>query len=385
MADSPGGLVQAFSQRLAASLRLWPALAAWAAGAAGVLGTAAALGYPPFSPDTWTRWDSNLYLDIARHGYTLFHCAPPHAQHWCGNAAWFPLYPALIALVHLTGVPLAGGALMLAWAFWLGTLALLAIALEDALFTVGGAAALAFAAFVPGGVFEYAVFPLSLLSFALVASMLLLMKGRSWAAGVAAGIAAAAYPVGVAVVPVAVAWLVLVAREAPVRERLRRAAIVGGLGAAGAAATPVVQAIQVGRWDAFFLVQDKYGHSLRDPLAPAVHAALGLSSWPPGNLISVTDLQALLVALVLGLVLVELIVRRETATRLDVLVALWLVASWLFVHSKSGVSVYRSEITILPAALLVRRLPRPLAVLVLGAAVWLTVYITRHYVEFGAS
>ena len=382
MTDSPGGLVLAFPRsRLAGALRLWPALAAWAAGAAGILPAAAADGYPPLRADTWTKWDSYLYLDVARHGYTLFHCAPPHAQHWCGNAGWFPLYPALTAVVHVAGVPLAGGALMLAWAFGLGTLALVAIALGDALFTFGGAAALAFAAFVPGGVFGYAVYPLSLLSFALLAHMLLLAKGRWWAAGLAAGIAAAAYPVGIAAVPVAIAWLVLVGRETPVRERLRRAAIVGGLGVAGAATTAVVQAIQVGRWDAYFLVQDKYGHSLRDPLTPVVNAARALRGWTPLNVVYAPALQTLLVALVLGLVLVELVVRRATATRLDVLVALWLVAAWLAVHSEAGISIYRSQETILPAALLVRRLPRPLAALVLGAAVWVTVDMARLFVE----
>ena len=211
--------------------------------------------------------------------------------------------------------------------------------------------------------------------------MLLLAKGRSWPPGLTAGIAAAASPVGIAAVPVAVAWLVLVVREPPIRERLRRAMIVGGLGLAGAATTAVVQAIQVGRWDAYLLVQDKYGHSLRDPLLPVVNAARAFRGWTPLNMNYAPALQTLLVALVLGLVVVELVVRRATATRLTS-------------SSRSGSSqrgspstarrASRSTAARKPssaAALLVRRLPRPLAALVLGAAVWVTVDMARLFVE----
>jgi len=41
--------------------------------------------------------DSGLYLDIARHGYTLFRCTPPNRGDWCGNAGWFPGYPCCCA------------------------------------------------------------------------------------------------------------------------------------------------------------------------------------------------------------------------------------------------------------------------------------------------
>ena len=43
-----------------------------------------------FEPGIWSRWDSNLYLDIAKEGYELFPCAgkfgyPINATEMCGN------------------------------------------------------------------------------------------------------------------------------------------------------------------------------------------------------------------------------------------------------------------------------------------------------------
>jgi len=73
-----------------------------------------------FNLEAWRRWDSRVYLSIARGGYEFYPCDIPRdgaaiAQEggWCGNCGWFPGYPALIWLMARFGVPeLAGGVLL---------------------------------------------------------------------------------------------------------------------------------------------------------------------------------------------------------------------------------------------------------------------------------
>src|SRR5258706_5997475 len=174
----------------------WPAAAVWTAATATVLVTCKAAGYAPFTPTTWTRWDSNLYLDIARHGYTLFHCAPPDGGDWCGNAGWFPAYPWLLRALATTGLPLTATAVAVSWIFSAATIALLGRTLLRGR-SLPVMAALAYAAFAPGQVFFYAVSPMSMLVCFLVIHLWMLNRGRWVAAGVAGAIAALCHPVGV--------------------------------------------------------------------------------------------------------------------------------------------------------------------------------------------
>src|SRR5204862_8260159 len=120
--------------------------------------------------------------------------------------------------------------------------------------TLAGVPVVVYAAFAPGEVYEYAVFPLSLLAVATLAHLWLLYRGSWVAAGLAGAAAALAYPVGVAVVPAAIVWLLAVRRDAPMRERLRRTALVAGVSVLGLALLPIVQRIQTGRWNAYLLV-----------------------------------------------------------------------------------------------------------------------------------
>ena len=56
-------------------------------------------GYSPWVSRSWIRWDSGHYLKIAQSGYELVSCKGigyASSNDWCGNAGWFPGYPALI-------------------------------------------------------------------------------------------------------------------------------------------------------------------------------------------------------------------------------------------------------------------------------------------------
>jgi hypothetical protein len=84
---------------------------------------------------------------------------------------------------------------------------------------------------------------------------------------------------------------------------------------------------------------------------------------------------------VLACVLVELVVRRATATRVDVLVAVWAIFSWLLPHLQANVSIYRSQAALAPLALLVRRLPVPLLAPIVAVAIWLSVPMAQLYLR----
>ena len=55
---------------------------------------------PFFQTSTWTRWDSNHYIDIATRGYYSEYCQPPADTAWCGSTGWFPCYPLLARMLN---------------------------------------------------------------------------------------------------------------------------------------------------------------------------------------------------------------------------------------------------------------------------------------------
>jgi hypothetical protein len=359
----------------------WPVALAFALAGTTVLATAAAKGYPPFAPTTWARFDSHEYAEIARHGYTLFHCPPPSASDWCGNAGWFPAYPALAAVLSAVGIPLLTAALALSWLFTAATVALLWGTFLERRVSLAALGALAYAAFAPGMVYDWAIFPLSMLAFSTVAFLWLLIQGRWVAAGLAGAVAGLTYPVGALVALPAAAWLFVAPAGSDMRERGRRAAIVAGLSLSGPLLVVLVQWISLGHWNAYFLVQEKYGHDLHNPLKPILD---GFDTLADGSLFQIAHApaaQTVLVAAVLLCVLVDLGRRRRTAPRADWLIAAWAVVTWLLPHAQANLSVYRSQAALLPLALLVRRLPPVLLVAVVVVAVGLSVPMIQLFLD----
>ncbi|MBI0318945.1 glycosyltransferase family 39 protein, partial [Streptomyces javensis] len=66
-----------------------------------------------------TIWDAERYGNIAVNGYDCglpVLATSPQAGNACSNLAFFPLYPALIRLVHsLTSLPVPHAALLISW------------------------------------------------------------------------------------------------------------------------------------------------------------------------------------------------------------------------------------------------------------------------------
>ena len=369
--------------RSSTAAALGPPLAAWVLAAAAVLGASAWAGASPWDAQTWTHGDSFLYLDIARHGFTLYRCGAD----WCGNAGWFPALPWLTAAVHaVTRVSYVGAAVGVASAFHAATLVLLWNTFLERRLTVGAVSSLLFAAFAPGLVFHEAIFPMSVLAFFTLLHLWLLYRRRWLGAGLAGAAAALAYPVGVLLAGTSALWLLV--RGAPAGARVRAVAEASGLTLAGALVFLVDQRLETGRWNAYFLVQRKYDHALEEPFAPLENALHILRHHSPFAVTtpitsqvhfavsSATADETVLVAALLACGLASVLLRRPVDD-LGLLLVIWAVAAYIVPQLETEVQSYRVEATLLPLALFLPRLPRPLAVLFAVLTICLSVPIAR--------
>jgi hypothetical protein len=342
------------------ALRPGIAVGCWLTAGALLLATAAAAGYDPLAADTWARWDSRHYLSIAGGGYDLEPCRVD-TRDWCGNAGWFPAYPWLVSLLAAPGLSLAATAVSVSWLFSLATLPLLDRTFLRSLPVRARLSGLAFAAFVPGVVYTHAAFPLAMLGFFSVLSLWLLRQERwAWAGG-ATAVAAATYHLGVLLVPIAIVFAAASGDSASVRERLRRAAVVGGLAALGPLAVVGAMLVQTGAWDAWFLVQEKYGHGLHLPGSVLGDALSPLLQGHSTRLSAVPAAQVLFVAAVVGCVTWHTLGRRREADRTQWLLLGTTLALWLVPLTQENAGLYRTAAALLPAAPLVARLPAPIS------------------------
>ena len=346
---------------------------------AGVAIVAAVLGYSPWESSTWSRWDSGLYEDIARDGYDLFPCEEEPTK-WCGDAAWFPAYPWLIGGLHQLGLPLRGTAVVISWLFAAGTIVLLWATFLERRTGAAAVAALFYAAFAPGQIYYYAVFPLSMLTFATLACLWLLYRERYLSAGVAGAVAALSYPVGVLLAPISAVWL-MAQRSVPLGERLRRVAITSGPILAGIWILMSVQRIETGHWDGFFLIQERYEelHGSQNPFVASWDIVRGGVQNLGNGITVVVALQTAFVTIVLALVFGFALRRRRSLDRVDFLLLLWAVVTWVALFQ--AFSVQRGQAALLPLAVLVARLPPRLAWSLALTAAALAVWMESYFLD----
>jgi len=334
-----------------------------------------------FGPGRWIHWDSHHYLALATRHYTLRHChkrtIPPHS--YCGNAGWLPLYPQLIHLFGGLGVPKPWAGKTLAEACALGTL-FLAWLLIGPSWSAPSLLALALAAVFPGQVYLFAVFPVSLAVFLSLAFLLFLARRRYVLAGLAGAAAAWAYPTGFLLAGVAVAYTAIADRGRSFADWLERMLPSAGIAALGFTGLLFAYQIWTHAWNAYFLVQAKYGNGIHDPAATFLasltrgpHVAYPIQQLNVGYKYLPAKAETVLVAaLVVTLVAASLTRWRTSLTRTDWVVLCYTVLVWLFPLTQSiAVSRYRSDALVMPAVVLVRRLPLVVQILLVLAAAWI--------------
>jgi hypothetical protein len=339
---------------------VWPPLAAFLAARAFLVVVSAGTSRPPWEPGSWSGPDSGHYLSIARHGYTLVPCAPddPPPGH-CGNAGWMPGYPWALRPPIAAGVPPRWASVLVSAAFCLSSLVLLWVG-ALCRWKQGGILVLLAAAFFPGQVYQHGAFPLAQFSLLALLCVMAALRDRWLLAGFAGFGAALSYSTGWLLAPVLVAW------GLAKRVRLGPVGFAAAMTIGGFASVLFLQRWQLGVWNAFFLVQGGYGHGLANPLTTWWLAVKEAFAPPWRGVQEGPHLQTLLVAAwVVGLVVRGL----RAGDRASSLLATYALAFWLFPLALGpGVSLYRSEATLLPIVLLMEGLPRAALVLALLAA-----------------
>jgi hypothetical protein len=342
-----------FSRRDVALELVVPPVAAFGIARLVVWAASASAGYGFPGAAALTRHDSLLYLSIAQHGYTLFPCA--RVGGWCGTSGWMPLYPLLVAPFVKLGLPGKWTATAISAVFQVLTLSLLWGWAFRRPRDVKALLALFAAAVFLGSVYYAAVFPLSLLTFLVLVAFWFAQDDRKPLAAAAVVLAAATYPVGVFAGP-ALGIAALVAGRLPLRERFGTCVVYLVCSATGVLAVAVAQRLEVGHWDAYFLVQRHYGHSGTNPVATLRFAKESTLTFlhHPHRLDLMPQLQLLLAA---AFVLTVGLVWIATRSARDVAPAAFVALAWAIPFMLGGISLYRSDAALMPGLILTRRLP----------------------------
>jgi hypothetical protein len=214
--------------------------------------------------DIWARWDSVFFVRIADHGYD-------HA-----SAAFYPLYPGLVALlgrVFFGHYVLAG--IVISLAACLGAFALLYRLAEERLGPDGAWRTVLYLAIFPTALFLQAVYSESLYLLLVLAAFVAAERGRFASAGVLSGLAILTRVTGFALLPA----LAVLAWRAPDRKRA-----LGGLALAlpVAAVYPLVLWQQVGDPWAFWNAQDEW-HRYLSRAGPFGGIWSALVHWTPSH------------------------------------------------------------------------------------------------------
>jgi hypothetical protein len=350
-------------------------------------------GLSPLRAGSWCRFDCAHYVRIAVSGYELAPCAAEsEAGLWCGNAAWFPGYPLVIRAARAVLPAPRHAAVLVAGIFACLTLVILWTALAPP----GGAdrgpwapgdrvsavAALALAAFFPGGLYAHVISPIGLYGCATVVSLLAAARGKVVAAGVAAAVAALTYPPGVLLVPVLAAGFVLEGRG-PYFTRLGRAALGAGLACLGLVAVLAIQHHDTGSWWAYALVQSGYHNSPQIPTSTLAERITPLFRAPFEGLAEAPAAQTLFVLVIIASAVVAAArpARDGRFVAGGAFVELYVGAAWLLpliVGEVEG-GLHRREATLLPVVLLTARLPAFWQVLLAVVAAALTWPMARLF------
>lgn len=328
---------------------------------------------------SWVRWDALHYLEIAGGGYRLMSCAEVSGYapaDWCGNAAWFPGYPALIRLLMLAGVPAVPAAVLLSASFAFLALHALWTRLLGGRVSRGTLLALAIAAVAPGVVYQHAAFPIAMLLFFQIRALDALARERFFAAGAWGAAAAITYSSGWLLGLGMVAYALLGRRALTPARLAREALLPAGLTAAGTALVFLLHQLLLGDWQAFFKIQRKYGVGLHWPHQALVDRLAPL--FGDGTLFPA--LQTLLVVVSMLGLLLALVLQWRRLAPIEALVSLHALVYWLVpLALGGGLSLHRADAVLMPAAILTRRLPAPVQLLLLAAAAVTALRVGARY------
>ncbi len=232
-----------------------------------------------FDSQAWLRWDSHVYLTLARRGYEFFPCDVPwdgvpiaRAGAWCGDTAWFPGYPALMWTLSRFRIPDTIGGLLISAIFGVLTLWLLWTRFLEPDGSAKSAWCLLLAAAFPGAVYYHALYPIAMTAFFILLAVHLAINRRWILCGLSGAAATFCYPQGAFLGPVLALWVLWCCRDLSWWKKLGWISLVGGIMSSAVVLVLAVQQYFVGSWRGFFLMQGGYKDGgLRSPLVTLIH------------------------------------------------------------------------------------------------------------------
>ena len=377
MASSTAGTAASPAKHVSLLWLMGPPLVALAAARFASALVAKRFGFDPLRADSWIRWDSYWYLQIAERGYQLQPC-PGGDSNLCGGTGWFPGYPTLISAFARAGIPPAPGGIAIALIAQLVLLVLLWGAFLDALPSPRNLAALLLAAFFPGAIYYQALFPISTFLCFGLGFLLACIRGRWWIAAACGAGALFTYPTGFLLGGVYALWLLISMPEAQ-RDWHRLLPIAGPL--VGFAAVFWIMAAQTGVWDAFIKTQAGFGYGLSDPLGTLSSrlAPLTMPRTAKTAALATAGQTLLVLVLVIGASWVAL---RERSRLEMVLLGLYTVVYWSFPLILGGqLSLYRAEALLLPMVVLLAQGPPALLLAGMACALFLFLPMAQAFFQ----
>jgi hypothetical protein len=336
-------------------------------------------GLNPLHNSTWGRWDSGLYLIIARSGYRLERCVGVHGRSpsdWCGTTGWFPGYPYAVRVMSWTGIGFDNAARVVALGAFLLTLSALWWGFVRHLPPRTAVLVLAGVVVFPASIYFGATFPVSMVVLSLITADAVLQRGRWLVAGLAGTLAVVAYPSGILVAAMALVPLLSPRCTTwPQRLRATAATVVPPLVAYGLVLLNFQRA--VGRWNAWMLLQAGYGYS---PSAPWSTLWRQMQRLWAGDWTIWIGLQSLWVLVMV--VALTVVVTRSWSTLDDGRRAAAVVGfvMWLAPLTLGGsLSLHRAESLLLPTVILYPLLPRRFLIGALVVALPITVGVSYAY------
>lgn len=312
----------------------------------------------------FSKWDAGLYIEIAQRGYTLISCAElvgkSNPEQWCGNSGWMPFYPYLIKMVSFTGLDIRLSGFLISLFFQSATLYLIADFFLAETKQLKKLLILVCCTLFFGGIYYQAVFPVSMFLFFMMIHLYFLIRDKLFKACLFGAAAAFTYPSALWIAIVTPLFLFLYNFKKINKNVITQIFFCCFSICLGFGLMMLIQKMQTGRWNAFFLVQDKYGHGINIPtkyIRKNFETLLELKHFQFKNWI---DIQTNCVLFYFIFCLILVFAKRkyffsETNKPLSLFLLLYLLVFYLFPLSMGhSLSLYRAESLLMPSVLLLR-------------------------------
>lgn len=338
-----------------------------------------------FVRDNFFRWDSGNYLLLAEKGLYMEYCDGEfsrmlRAPYRCGTAGWFPGYSYLIYLLKLLIGDAAVAGMIISKLFFIFSLYLfMVIAKLNEVKTKAILLVMCFCVFF-GSIYYHAIFPISQFICFALAAIYAVKKNKIYLASIFTLAACLSYSTGF-LLGGALSLALLIQHYSRLRTTLFMV-ILPALGSVlGLISHFVVLHFQTGYWNAFFLVQGRYGHKLRTPLDKVMQVFDTIPD-PITDLMVFVNIQSILILIAFGLITFYFFKNRYYRKPLLLILFCYLTTYLWFPYlvGSQYLSLYRAESLLIPMLFFAAKLPSRFILLIF--LILLLVHLPMNHLFF---